>query len=61
MGKRLQTFWRRTAGDEGVAIVEYALLLALIAASCFAAIQAVGSPVSGLFNQMTTAIESITF
>lgn len=61
MGQRLRTLWRRSAGDQGVAIVEYALLLALLAAACFAAIQAMGSPVSGLFFRVTTSIQSIPY
>jgi pilus assembly protein Flp/PilA len=61
MHRRLNTRWGRIADENGAAMVEYALLLGLLAAGCFAAIQAVGSPVSGLFNSMTTAIQSITF
>lgn len=61
MGKCLQILWRRRADEYGVAVVEYALLLSLIAAACFAAIQAVGSPVSGLFNRVITSVQSITF
>jgi Flp pilus assembly pilin Flp len=61
MGKRLQTLWKQGTAEVGVAMVEYALLLGLLAAACFTAIQAVGSPVSGLFNRMTTAIQSVTF
>jgi Flp pilus assembly pilin Flp len=60
MGKHLQTLWRRRSAEDGVALVEYALLLSLIAAACFAAIRAVGSPVSGLFTRAITAIQSIT-
>jgi Flp pilus assembly pilin Flp len=61
MGCRLKTLWRRITAEHGVALVEYALLLGLLAAGCFAAIQSLGSPVSGLFNNMTTAIQAVRF
>lgn len=58
MGKRLRALWRRRSDEDGVAMVEYALLLSLLAMACFVAVQALGSPVSGLFSRMTEVLQS---
>ena len=60
MGKHLQTLWRRRSTEDGAAVVEYALLLSLIASACFVAVQSLGSPLSGLFNRAIMALQSIT-
>ena len=40
--------------DEGATMVEYALMVALIAVVCVAAVTAVGTQVDAVFNQAAT-------
>ncbi len=42
--------------ERGAALVEYALLLALIAVVCIVAITALGNKISAMFTAITTAI-----
>ncbi|MCH8985781.1 MAG: Flp family type IVb pilin [Acidobacteria bacterium] len=46
----------RIASDEGASLVEYALLVALIAIVAIAAITFVGTSVSGTFNDIGSSI-----
>lgn len=42
--------------DRGASLVEYALLLALLAMVCIAALSALGSTTSGSFSEMTSEL-----
>jgi Flp pilus assembly pilin Flp len=44
--------------EEGASLVEYGLLVALIACACIAAITALGGSISGLFNGIGTVIDN---
>ena len=56
---RLLAFARRLRRDEGAAtMVEYALMLSLIAAACFAAISLMTNALAGPFQKVTTALAS---
>jgi len=43
-------------GDRGASLVEYALLLALIAVVCLAAVPAMGLELNDNYNESTTSI-----
>jgi pilus assembly protein Flp/PilA len=45
-----------TRSEEGATLAEYGLLLALIAVVCIAAITALGTKISSMFNQLATSI-----
>ena len=52
---RLYTWIQTKASTEkGAGLAEYALLLFLIAVVCVVAITALGTTISGVFNQITT-------
>ena len=42
--------------DEGATMVEYGLMVALIAIACIGAIAVVGTNLSGLFNKAATSV-----
>jgi len=42
--------------EDGASIVEYALLLALVALVCVGAISLLGTGISGFFNTISTSI-----
>ena len=42
--------------ERGASLVEYALLLALLAVVCIAALTALGSTTSGTFSEMTSEL-----
>lgn len=44
------------ADDSGATMVEYALMVALIAVACIAAVTAVGTALTTKFNAVATAI-----
>jgi pilus assembly protein Flp/PilA len=46
----------RRSGEEGQALVEYALILSLIAVVCIAALTAVGTSVQNILNQIAAAL-----
>ena len=46
----------RARDDRGASLVEYALLLALIAMVCIAAVTALGSTTSGSFSEVTSML-----
>jgi pilus assembly protein Flp/PilA len=45
-----------TRSEEGATLAEYGLLLALIAVVCIAAITALGTKISSMFQQLATSI-----
>jgi len=47
---------RFVKGEEGAAMVEYGLMLALIAVVCIAAVTAVGTKTSTMFSSVTASI-----
>ena len=47
------------ADEEGAAMVEYALVTAVIAVVALSAAQALGTSVAGVFNDIVTALTSI--
>ena len=49
---RLQVLLRRTSAEDGQALVEYALLLSLIAIVAFGAVDVFGLGVSSLFSKI---------
>jgi pilus assembly protein Flp/PilA len=49
----------RTEREEGQALVEYALILALIAVLSIAVLQAVGVNVSNILNKVSTSLSSV--
>ena len=54
----LRAFLATRSGDErGASLVEYALLLALIAMVCIAAVTALGDTTSSSFSEITSMLE----
>lgn len=53
MMKRIAGFFK---DEEGATMVEYALLVALIAVVCITAVQLIGNSASGKFNEAGNAI-----
>jgi pilus assembly protein Flp/PilA len=51
---------RRTAAQDGQALVEYALILALIALMTIGVLQALGHSVSGVLNKVGTSMASVS-
>ena len=49
----------RMAREEGQALVEYALILALIAVVTIAVLQAIGVNVSKILNKVSTSLSSV--
>ena len=56
------SLWARLAvtREEGQALVEYALILALIAVLSIAVLQALGVNVSRIFNKVNTQLSAVT-
>jgi pilus assembly protein Flp/PilA len=54
------TLKRRTAAQDGQALVEYALILALIALMTIGVLQALGHSVSGVLNKVGTSMSSVS-
>jgi len=46
-------------GEEGQDLLEYALLVALIAIVCYGAVAAAGTSVSGIFQSIATSLGSV--
>jgi pilus assembly protein Flp/PilA len=44
--------------EEGASLVEYGLLVALIAVVCIAGVKALGGSISGMFNSLSSTITS---
>jgi Flp pilus assembly pilin Flp len=57
--RRLAGTKARLTNDEGQAIVEYALVLALIAIVSIAALKALGADISGLLNRISSQMASV--
>lgn len=53
MIKKLIKFFK---AEEGATMVEYGLMVALIAVFCIAAVTALGGSLSGIFNSIATTI-----
>ena len=53
MKKRLMKLFRR---EEGASLVEYALLVALIAVVCIVAVGLVGTRAAAMFNEIAAAL-----
>jgi Flp pilus assembly pilin Flp len=51
---------QRAALQEGQALIEYALILGLIAVVTVGVLQAVGANVSGLLNQISSGMSSVS-
>ncbi len=50
----------RLTAEEGQALIEYALILALVALLTIGVLQAVGANVSDLLNKISTSMSSVT-
>lgn len=50
--RRVKDFREIARAEEGQALVEYALLISLVAVVCFVAVQAFGFGVSGLYSKI---------
>ena len=58
---RLCTAARKRLGrQEGQALIEYALILGLVATLTIGVLQAMGANVSGLLNQMSSHMSSVS-
>ncbi len=54
---RAKTFLAKR--EEGASLVEYALLVALIALACIAALQFLGGGIANLFNNIANALSNV--
>ena len=52
----LKNFLGKFSREEGQGLVEYALILVLIAIVVIAVLEATGNSIVGIFNQITTAL-----
>jgi Flp pilus assembly pilin Flp len=50
---------RLTEGEEGQALIEYALVLALIAVLTIGVLQALGTSVSGILDRVGTTLSAV--
>lgn len=51
---------RRSAAEEGQALIEYALILALVAVATIGVLQAMGTNVTGLLDRVGTGMASVS-
>jgi Flp pilus assembly pilin Flp len=51
---RLRELARRAAAEDGQALVEYALLVSLVALTAFVAVETFGLGVSGLYSEINS-------
>jgi len=51
----VQSFVKKITDDDGQALVEYALIIMLVALVCIAALTAIGTTVSGLLSAVAGA------
>jgi pilus assembly protein Flp/PilA len=49
---------RFLVAEEGASLVEYGLLVALIAVVCIAGMQALGVSINGMFNSLSSSVTS---
>lgn len=54
------TVKRRGVADEGQVLIEYALILALIALLTIGVLQALGQNVSGVLNKVSTEMSAVS-
>ena len=54
----MQFLWNFLKDEEGLELVEYAVMLALIVAGLFVLITALGDAVGSKFSEVTSVIES---
>jgi pilus assembly protein Flp/PilA len=52
----LQLFSRFRRDEEGATMVEYGIMVALIAVVCFAAVQLLGNTINALFTAINTSL-----
>ncbi len=55
MTKLIKRFWR---GDEGATMVEYGLMVALIAIVCVAAVMAIGTELNIVWGKVLSGLQS---
>jgi Flp pilus assembly pilin Flp len=58
--RRLAAARRSATAEEGQALIEYALVLALIAVLTIGVLQALGQSVSGVLSRMSTSISVVS-
>jgi Flp pilus assembly pilin Flp len=62
--RQLNRWWTAVHGratlQEGQALIEYALILGLVAALTIGVLQAMGANVSGLLNQLSSSMSSVS-
>jgi Flp pilus assembly pilin Flp len=52
--------WLRVADDKGQVMVEYALILALLAIVSIGVLEALGADISGVLRQVSARMSSVT-
>jgi pilus assembly protein Flp/PilA len=55
----MKMFSKFVRDEDGAALAEYGLLLALIAAVCILAITTLGTTIQGIFNDVATALGAV--
>jgi Flp pilus assembly pilin Flp len=60
LSRLLTTARRRLVMEEGQALIEYALILGLVALLTIGVLQTVGANVSGLLNKVSSNMSSVT-
>ena len=58
MAKLVAAAKKFAAGEEGASLVEYSLLVALLAAASIAILYGLGQNIQGLYNQVNSAVTS---
>jgi Flp pilus assembly pilin Flp len=56
MAKLVAAAKKFAAGEEGASLVEYSLLVALLAAASIAILYGLGQNIKGLYNQVNSAV-----
>ena len=51
---------RRSAAEEGQALIEYALILALVALATIGVLQVLGTNVAGILNQVGNGLSTVS-
>jgi Flp pilus assembly pilin Flp len=51
---------RRGAAEDGQALIEYALILALVALATIGVLQVLGTNVAGLLNRVSTGLSTVS-
>ncbi|TML66578.1 MAG: Flp family type IVb pilin [Actinobacteria bacterium] len=55
----MTAFERKIAGNDGQAMVEYALILALVAVLTIGVLQSLGHSVSGILDRVNTTLSAV--